>query len=279
MRLASLIRAASGRFAAQPAIGPRVPPTVAATYPRPQPPATMEIPLTHKFFTPSPLAAETHSGVVDMLDIIFRDPSVQHAAGVCAANRSCLLETAGFNSEISAAIEIAIAKDEELDIANITPTIVAEVLRRRAQNIDAAIEECREDLASHEAKSRVRMLRHWPLRHAVGQQLTKLVAERDRLIVEDDAARRVPTADMYGSSRYAVLRGAGLSNAQIEATEPSALNPDILTERRRARLAEIAPQIAALQAFSASPDFNAELLAGLGFEALITARDRAKVVA
>lgn len=279
MRLASLIRAASGRFAAQPVIGPRVQPTFAATGACPQPPATMETPLTHKFFTPSPLAAETHPAVVDEMDIIYRDPSVQRAAGACAANRSRLMDVAGFKSEIASAIEIAVAQDEDLDISNVTATTVAEVLRQRTEDIDAAIDECRADHAAHQAKSRARMLRHAPLRNAVGHQLTKLAAERDCLIAENDVARRVLTADLYGASRYAVLRGAGLSDAQIEATEPSALNPDILTERRRARLAEIAPQISALQAFSASPDFNAELLDGFGFEALITARDGAKVAA
>lgn len=280
MRLTTVIQAARDRLSAQADRSVAAP---AATAPsqigsRAAAIATMEIPLT-KFFTPSPLAAETHSGVVDMLDIIFRDPSVQRAAGACAANRSRLMEVAGFKSEISSAIEIAVAKDEDLDIGNVTAAMVAELLRQRSEEIEAAIDECRADHAAHQAKSRARMLRHKPLRVAVSQRHTNLTAERDHLIAANDAARRADTLGISGASRYAVLRSAGLSDSQIEATEPTALSPEILTERRRARLAEIAPEISALQAFSASPDFDAGLLAGLGFDALIMAREGAEVPA
>lgn len=65
----------------------------------------------------------------------------------------------------------------------------------------------------------------------------------------------------------------------IEAAEPTALNHDTLIERHFARLAEIAAQISALQAFNALPDLNVELLTGLGFEALVMPRDGAEVTA
>lgn len=57
------------------------------------------------------------------------------------------------------------------------------------------------------------------------------------------------------------------------------MNHDFLIERHFARLAEIAAQISALQAFNALPDFNVELLTGLGFEALVMARESAEVTA
>lgn len=281
MHLTTLIRSARERFSAPTDSDFKAPARKAFPQPpcRPTVSQFLENPMKHELFSPSPLAAETHLGAIDAIDIIFRDPSVQHAAGTCAANRSRLMEIAGFKSEISSAIESTVAKDEDLDIGNVTAAMVAEVLRQRSEEIEAAIDECRADHAAHQAKSRARMLRHEPLRVAVSQRLTNLTAERDHLIAADDAAHRANALGISGASRYAVLRSAGLSDSQIEATEPTALSPEILTERRRARLAKIGPEISALRAFSASPDFDAGLLAGLGFDALIMARDGAEVPA
>jgi hypothetical protein len=57
------------------------------------------------------------------------------------------------------------------------------------------------------------------------------------------------------------------------------LNPDIRIRCYFARLVELAAQILALQAFNALSDSYVELLTGLGFEALITARNGAEVTA
>jgi len=224
------------------------------------------------FLCRSQLIAEKNRPLVDLIDTIFRDESVQRAAGACAAKRLRLTELAGVRSEISAAIEVAIANDEALDIVNIRPAMVAEVLRQRAEDIDDAISDRQEDRTLHDAASRARIARHKPLRDAVSKLLNDLVAERDRLIKADEAAARA--AAMGLPTRYSTLISAGLSPAQIQATEPNALAPEVLIHRRRARLAEVVPQISKLQAFGASATFDAALLSDFPeFAGLIAARD------
>lgn len=277
LAVTALIDAARSRFATKAPISPMAP---AAESIQPQRRPTAFAPLestltTHELFARSPLSAETNPVIVDLIGTIFRDESVQRAAGACAAKRLRLTELAGFKSEISAAIQIAVANDEDLDIANFTPAVVAEVLRQRAEDIDSAIDDCREDHAAHQAASAARMRRHEPLRAAVSKRLSQLVSERDYLVQADDSARRAAAIGISGSSRFAILRSAGLTDEQIAATEPTATNPEVLAECRRIRIAEIGPQIEKLCAFGASPTFDAAPLAGLGFEDLISARDHA----
>ena len=118
------------------------------------------------------------------------------------------------------------------------------------------------------------MMRHEPLRAAARIRLNQLISERTSLLQSDDAARRAASLGLSGASRYAVLRSAGLDEAAILAAEPTALNPEVIAERRRARIAEITPQIEKLKAFGASGTFDTVLLADFPeFIDLIAARD------
>ncbi|RYH71162.1 MAG: hypothetical protein EON54_00265 [Alcaligenaceae bacterium] len=257
-------------------------PIVASTaQPQRRPPATEPLESLNVIYESilrcSQLASATSLALADLIDIIHRDESVQRAAGTCAAKHQRLIELAGFRSEIHAAIHVAIAQDGCGDIGSITPDRIAEVLRQHARDIDAAIDDQRDAHAKHEDASRKRMTRYEPLRSAVRDRLALLISERDRLIREDESAGRASSMGL--PSRYAVLRNAGMSEAQIGATEPTAISPEVLTRQRQERIAEINPQVSALKAFGASPNFDTALLDGLGFDELIVARDAAKVAA
>lgn len=275
MRFATVIGAVRSRLATQPSSSPAA---AAPIQPQSRPTAHSESTMNsttsmyEDFLISSPLAHETSPALVDLIAPIFNNELVQRAAGSCAAKRLLLVELAGFRSEISAAIEAATANSDDLDIANVTPAMVAEVLRQREEVLEDAIAACREDRALHDAASRARLARHKPLRDAVSKLLNDLVADRDRLIEAEDAATRAAALGLR--TRYSTLISAGLTPAQIEATEPDALAPEVLIHRRRARLAEIEPQISKLQAFGASATFDAALLTDFPeFAGLIAARD------
>ncbi|MDM0018378.1 hypothetical protein [Variovorax saccharolyticus] len=279
LAVTALIDAARSRFAPEAPAGPVAP---AAGPVQPQPFASLESPLTtYALFVRSPLSVATNPVLADLIDVIFRDASVQRAAGACAAKRLRLIELAGFKSEISAAIRCVVANAEDLNMGSISPAAVVEVLRQRAEDIDDAIEDCREDHAAHQAASRALMARHGPLRAAVGKHLTQLTAERDHLSRENDAAAIAASIGVPGASRYAVLRSAGLSDEQIAATEPTAVNPEIMADRRRARIAAIAPQIEKLKAFGEAPNFDAAPIIGIdpALDDLIAARASQKAAA
>jgi hypothetical protein len=112
-----------------------------------------------------------------------------------------------------------------------------------------------------------------PLRKAVNDRLTQLLAEQDRLL--HDARSHT-----YRTPRYTMLANAGLSDTQIATIEPNALAPDVAIERRRARLTEILPIIANLRAFCSSISFDAAFLTGMSeFDFLVAERDGEKVTA
>ncbi len=218
----------------------------------------------------SPLALATTPAAADTLDVIYRDDSVQRAAGACAAKLQRLAEMAGFTSQIHFAIE-AVAREG----TDLSPGAVAEALRRRAEDIEDALSDIREDRAVHQAASLKRMARHEPLLAAARGLLNQLVAERDCLIREDESAARA--AAMGLPTRYSILISAGLTPAQIEATEPAALSPEVLIQTRRARLADVVPQIQKLRDFATSTTFDASAIAGIdpAVDAAIVARDGA----
>lgn len=265
---AALVSSAARHLRSEPPTNP-VPAVAAPVQPQRRMPAiepseSLEV-IYESFLRKSQLASAASPAVADLIDIIHRDESVQRAAGACASKHQSLIESAGYRSEIHAAIHVAIEQDGRIE--SITPARVAEVLRRRGEDLDAAIDDQRAEHAEHDAASRNRMARYEPLRSAVRERLTLLISERDRLIREDEAAGRA--ASMGLPSRYAVLRNAGMSEAQIGVTEPMAISPEILARQRQERIAELNPQISALKAFGASPRFDTALLDGLGFDDVI----------
>lgn len=223
-------------------------------------------------FTPSPLVDDRFAGRDDVA-AAYRDPRVQSAAHRLAAKIDDLRFIIGYHSAAAMGIRSVLAETEGRAIS---AEDVALRLCVFCEQVDEHIVFAREHVAEHYVADRACLERHRPLRTAVTARLSELAAERDRLVHE--AARR---HDLNGGgSRYATLSQAGLSDAQIEVTEPAALSPQILAERRQVRLAEITPIIEKLQAFGSSPDFNASHLDGLPeFDALVAARDGGKAVA
>lgn len=238
-------------------------------------PIARKAPLMQELFVRSPLAAETHPVTADLIDTIFRSEAVQKAAGICAAARQRLTEVAGFKAEISAAIQAAVESDDDLDIHNVSPAMVAEALRKQADVLEEAAMACKDDHSAHHAASRARLARHEPLRAVVSRHLTTLSAERHYLIDADESERRAASIGL--PTRYRELRNAGLTEGQIALSEPDTLNPDVAAQRRRERLAEIAPQIEALHAFGRAPLFDAAIVANIHSEidAAIVERDGA----
>jgi len=218
----------------------------------------------------SPLAAATSVSAADSLDTIYASAAVQSAAGYASAKHQRLMAMRAHLGEIHLAIA-AIGGDP----ASITPEAVIETLRRRADQLDDEIDDWRDDHAAHVAASRARMKRHEPLRKAVSMHLAALTGERDHLLRADESAKRA--TGMGLPSRYATLRNAGLTEAQIAATEPDAASPEEAAAKRRQRIAEIAPMVKACRAFGQSPGFDAALVAGLSPEinSAILARDGA----
>lgn len=271
----ALIDAARSRFATNEHSSPVAPVSTVAESTESQAatkahdtPEPLEMSIYKEFILSSPLARASTSAVSDKLATIYGNESVQGAAGACAAKHQRFVEMAGFMSQIHAAIE-AVTHDG----ADLTPAAVVEALRRRSEDIENALADIREDHAVHQAAGLKRMARHKPLRDAVSKLFNQLVMERDHLIREDESAARA--ASMGLPTRYSTLIRAGLSPAQIEATEPTALAPEILIKRRRARLADIAPQIQKLRAFATSTTFDASAIAGIdpAIDAAISARD------
>lgn len=223
-------------------------------------------------FEGSPLVDDRFAGRDDVA-AAYRDPRVQSAAHMLAAKIDDLRFIIGYHSAAAMGIRAVLA---EVEGRAISTEAVAQRLREFCEQADEHIVFAQEHVAEHAAAARDCLERHRPLRTAVTGRLSELIAERDCLARE--AARRY---DLSGSgSRYATLSQAGLSDAQIKATEPGALSPQILADRREARIAEITPIIERLQAFGDSIDFDAVHLVGLHeFDALVAARDGEKAAA
>lgn len=224
-------------------------------------------------FTPSPLVDDRFVVCRDDIAIAYKDPRVQFAAQKLSAKIDDLRYIVGRKSALAMGVR-AILAEHKNEGDTISAEAVAQRLREFCAQVDEQIVFAEEHLVEHDAAVRARLKRHEPLRAAVRSRLTELASERDRL--GQEAARR---HDLNGGgSRYTALRQAGLSDSQIKAAEPTALSPQVLAERRQARLAEITPIIEKLQAFCASLDFDAAHLEGLPeFYALMAVRDGEKV--
>ncbi|MGJ7552636.1 hypothetical protein ACSFBI_01455 [Variovorax sp. RB3P1] len=226
--------------------------------------------------TQSPLAdaQDLNPRAVDAVLAVFADNEVQRHAAEVRGKLLHLIELAALRSEVAAAVKTVGAHSND----DLTPSAVAAILCRRAAELDDALADARADREGHEAARKARMVAMAPLKCEVSKRLTALVAERDHILNVADAEKRATTLGLPGSSRFAVLQGAGLSDAQIAAIEPAAVSPDLLAERRRLRIAEIDRQTSLLRQFSADPLHDAAPLAGLGFDGLIAARNAAEQV-
>lgn len=231
-------------------------------------------------FAVSPLVAAETPHIATRIRAVYANANVQSHAGLCRLKMLRLVEVAVFRSEIAQAIEDAVAADDDLDIANVTPQVVAEMLRRRAVELDDALDSAKEDHRQHDAAARQDAERHRPLRDAVSARFDSLTHERQHIINAIDSIRRAATMEQTaGTLRFHALRSAGLSPAQIAALGPDAQDPDARVDAYRARFAEIESELPALKSFLSDPLLDAAPLAALGlFNELIAARAACEAV-
>ncbi|WP_213957123.1 hypothetical protein [Variovorax sp. dw_954] len=269
LAVTALIDAARSRFATKASVSP-VAPIDANVQPQRRPAARehleIAVSIYENFVRRSPLVEEKNPAIVDQMVALYRNPAIQKAAAAYKLKVERLVDVACYRVAIASAIGFACQKD-----LGLSSEVISEILSGMAEAIDDEIEAVRADKIAHDLAEKLAMARHQPLRDAVGKLLSQLVAERERLIKDDESAARA--AAMGLPTRFSILRNLGMSEAQVAATEPTALSPEALTQRRRARIAEIAPHIEKLRAFSVSPTFDPAPLAGLGFDELIAARE------
>jgi hypothetical protein len=224
-------------------------------------------------FARSPLAtpAALTAAQVDALDLVFSNDRVQHVAGQLHLKQARLLEVAGFRGAIAQAIA---AVDEP---ASITPEKVVAILDRMAAGVDDEIAAVREDRAQHDARHKARLERLMPLRRAVATRVVALCNEREHCLTRIDALRRAATMTGGATLRHAALTSMGLTVEQIAALGPAAADPAEQEAAIRARIAAIEVELVPLKTFTAN-EVDVTPLAGLGFEALIEARNAAEQV-
>ena len=230
-------------------------------------------PNTMQNFARSPLAtpAALTATQVDALDRVFSDDRVQQVAGQLHLKQARLLEVAGFRGAIAQAIA---AVDEP---ASITPEKVVTILDRMTAEVDDEIAAVREDRAQHDARHKARLERLMPLRRAVATRVAALCNEREHCLTRIDALRRAATMAGGATLRHAALTSMGLTVEQIAALGPAAADPAEQEAAIRARMAAIEVEFVPLRAFTAN-EVDVTPLAGLGFEALIEARNAAEQV-
>ncbi len=218
----------------------------------------------------SPLTRTENAPAWATLEAIYRDPTVQRAAGECQRTLQRAVEQAGFQAHIHTIIE-GLMRNGTL----MTAASVAEGLHRHFEEIEDTFEKVIENRDAHRAAARRAFSKHDGLRVAVGALLNELVAERDQLSRADDAEKRANALGL--PTRYRTLINAGMSHDQVLATEPDAASPEMAAAKRRQRLSDLMPMIQACRAFGESPNFDAALVAGLSAEidAAIVERDGA----
>ena len=158
--------------------------------------------------------------------------------------------------------------------------MVAEMLRRRAAELDDALDAVREDHRQHDAAARQVIDFHRPLRDAVSARFSSLSQEALHIGATVDAIKRAATMGQEaGTLRYHSLVAAGLNASQIAALGVDAQDPDARIAAHRDRLVEIESNLPPLKAFLNDPLFDSAPLAGLGFDDLINARSEVPAVA
>jgi septal ring factor EnvC (AmiA/AmiB activator) len=184
------------------------------------------------------------------------------------------------------ALRVAAAKSRLADLAEAKAMLSAAEDARHHEGVDpeewllaelaqveAAIAEAQEGLRREKARRDARHSRVSPLHVAVSDLHGRLIHERTVLCDRASLQKRGGGVDTGAAERLLHLKKAGLSDEQIAALRHvPTVNPDL--ERYAARLAETAPQIAALEAWLASErrESDHHHLAGLGIDpALIEA--------
>ena len=228
-----------------------------------------------KTFTRSPLATSVAltAAEVDALDLVFTHSEVQRAAGRLHLKRQRLLEAAGFRSAIAEGIAAVGGP-----MSSITPEQVIAALEQASREVDDEIDCVREDRAQHDARHKGRLQRLAPLSNAVSVRATALTNERETCIRHIDAGRRAATMTAGAANlRYANLVAAGLTREQINALGPSAQPSEVQEAKLKDRVAAIGDDLALLLAFQAD-ERDVTPLVGLGFDALIDARNAAEQI-
>lgn len=270
----ALVDAARSRFGTKAPSNPMAPAAESVqTQRRPTAFASLENPLilsTYAHFVRSPLVGETSPTTADMMVALHRNSTVQRAAAVYKLTLERLIDVASYRAAIARAICFAREKDLSL-----SPEVIAEIIDGMSASLAEEIEAVVADKADHDLAEKSAMARHVPLKTVVGKRLDEFVTERASLLQADDAERRANRIGLTGSSRFAELRKAGLTDSQIAEVLPGAASPETVVAHRNERIAELSRQIEKLRAFGASTTFDAAPLAGLGFEDLISARNHA----
>lgn len=190
------------------------------------------------------------------------NPRLLGLAGRVAAARSRLLDLTAAAEALSMAV----------DAAHLMGTTAEGWLQNDLAEVLAQIEHAEAGRKRAEARRVARSARITPLRSAASMLHTKLLAERDRLA--DDRHLIKKNIGLPVDGQHQRLIDAGLTLEQI-ALLGGVTAPDVKRQediqRIDARLAEIEPQIAALDAWMASGKRDHQHLAGLGLEALIEA--------
>lgn len=222
----------------------------------PGPEAAVIEPMHPRLFSADPLSGED----LERHLVAKSNHRLQGLAQRVAAARSRLVDMTAAASVVSAAEEA-----RHFQGADPEAWLLDELAAIQAQIAQAEAGRKRAD-----ARWLARSKRITPLHSAVGMAHAKLLAERDRLA--DDRSLIKKNLGMPVAGQHQRLLDAGLTLEQI-ASLGGVVAPD---ERRRqdvqridARLAEIEPQITALEAWHASGKRDHQHLAGLGFDDLI----------
>lgn len=147
-----------------------------------------------------------------------------------------------------------------------------EWLQRELAEVQAQIEQAEAGRKRAEARRVARSARITPLHSAASTLHSKLLAERERLWdIHHSIKKQLGTVE---DGQYEKLLAAGLTREQIASVGGFSAPDDRRNaelQRIQARLDEIEPQIAALDAWMASGKRAHQHLAGMGFDALIEA--------
>ncbi|VTU25054.1 hypothetical protein SRS16CHR_03583 [Variovorax sp. SRS16] len=223
-------------------------------------------------FARSPLttADRLSANRIDEVVEILKNNSVQREAAAARATIVRAVEFACYRSLLNGAV--ASAGDSP------TTEKVVLVLKRMAEDAEAALVEARADQAEHDRIVKARRDQLQPLRNAVSQRLGMLQAEFDTLSRQADSLRRPPPEQVTSAEeRRLLLQAAGLSADQIAALNVGAVGPS-REERRgqvQVRIAEVKALMRPLREFGETGDES--VLAGIAeFEPLIAAQHAAE---
>lgn len=217
-------------------------------------------------FTGSQLArAEfaNDSSLIDAVDVVFCDHSVQRTAAHALAKLTALNDLIGLRSEMARAIDGAMGAD--CDVSQITPESVIQALNRRIAEIDSATFEAKADKVAHNGVNKARRDRLAALNAAVNKVAANLTAERDALIRTIDSFKF--DSGGVNEKRFRELRGVGLSLTEINSLNvPRAEDREATEKVARERIAEITTLLPKCKEFWDDPWRRTEILAGLGLD-------------